>query len=637
MCGISGYIDFKNKLNENSLLNMVKSLKHRGPDDIGHDLTQLDFCTIGLAHARLSIIDLSPGGHQPMLFNHLKIVFNGEIYNFKEIRKDLEELGHCFKSSSDTEVILHAFQEWGKECVNRFIGMFAICIFDKIKNTVIFIRDRAGVKPLYYYWKEDLFLFASELKAFFTIPEFKKEIDTSSLLSYFEYGYVPSPYSIFKNCFKLQAGHWLEVDLGSKQLKEECYWDIEQFYIQPKYNGDYNEAKEDLKEILISAGNYRMVADVPVGVFLSGGYDSAGIAAMIQKGKSEKLRTYTIGFEEGNNEAPYAKLIAEYLGTNHTEYYCSEKESQDIISEMPYFYDEPFADSSAIPTTLVSRIAKKEVSVALSADGGDEIFCGYNVYHGLKTHLGTLSRIPNAFKSISAGIAKITGTLPVLNERQKSHFLAIGNSLNKDVWTESADLFRIIQGLPLIYNNNIIKENLKIHYNSYSQHNKKILSSIEHAMAKDFKMYLQDDILTKVDRATMSVSLEGREPLLDQRIIEFTAKLPLHFKYDGIKTKRIYKDIVHDFIPKSMLDRPKAGFSIPIFSWLRNDLSYLLEEYLNEKALAESGLLNVDFNKKQVELFKVQKLYYPVYVWRLLMFQMWYFYWMKDYRKAFNQ
>ena len=630
MCGISGFIDYTGMQSEASLLKMVKSLQHRGPDDTGHDLTHLDQCTIGLAHARLSIIDLSNAGHQPMLFEHLKIVFNGEIYNFQEIKTELESLGHHFNSSSDTEVILHAFRQWGKECVNRFIGMFASCLLDQKTNKVTFIRDRAGVKPLYYSWNEGLFLFASELKALYAIPAFKKEIDASSVLSFFEYGYVPAPFSIFKNCFKLRAGHWLEFDLNSRELEEGCYWDVEQFYTQPKFKGNYKEAKDELKEILVSAFNYRMVADVPVGVFLSGGYDSTGVTAMLQKDRTDKLKTFTIGFEEGNNEAPYAKEIAAYLGTNHTEYFCTTKEGQDIIPELPFFYDEPFADSSAIPTTLVSRIAKKDVTVALSADGGDEIFCGYKVYPGLKNHLGTLSKIPGAFKSMSGGIANMAGSLPLFNDRLRSHLLAIGNSLNKDVWSESADLFRIIQGLPLIYTNRILKQKANLHSTGYHQLNQKIQSAMEHAMAKDFRMYLQDDILTKVDRATMSVSLEGREPFLDQRIIEFAAKLPIAYKYDGIQSKRIYKDIVHDFVPKEMLDRPKAGFSLPIYSWLRNDLNYLMDEYLSEEALAQSGMLNVAFNKQQVDQFRSGKLYYSVYVWRLLMFQMWYFYWMKE-------
>lgn len=629
MCGISGFIDYNGKQSEASLLKMVKTLHHRGPDDTGHDFTYIEQCTIGLAHARLSIIDLSPAGHQPMLLEQLKIVFNGEIYNFQEVKVELENLGHYFNSSSDTEVILHAFQQWGKECVHRFIGMFAICLLDLKANKITFIRDRAGVKPLYYSWNDGLFLFASELKAFHVIPEFKRDIDASSLLSYFEYGYVPAPFSIFKNCFKLKAGHWLEFDLSTREFEEGCYWDVEKFYTQPKFKGNYKEAQDELKGILVSACNYRMVADVPVGVFLSGGYDSTGVTAILQKDRTEKLKTFTIGFEEGNNEAPYAKEIAEYLGTNHTEYLCTIKEGQDIISELPFFYDEPFADSSAIPTTLVSRIAKIDVTVALSADGGDEIFCGYNVYHGLKNHLGTLSKIPGAFKTISREIAKMTGSLPQLNDRLRSHLLAIGNSLNKEVWTESVDLFRIIQGLPLIYSNQISNENSKIHSNSYHVHNKKILSSLEHAMAKDFKMYLQDDILSKVDRATMSVSLEGREPLLDQRIIEFAAQLPIEFKYNGHQSKRIFKDIVHDYIPEEMLDRPKAGFSLPIYSWLRKDLSYLVDEYLSEAALAQSGMLNVAFNKQQVNQFRTGKIYFSVYIWRLLMFQMWFFYWLK--------
>jgi len=629
MCGIAGFIDFRKNLDESDLRGMVQTLHHRGPDDNGLEMISTPNVNLGFAHARLSIIDLTSGGSQPMSFGTLKIVFNGEIYNYEEIKEELVELGHQFLSSSDTEVILHAFAQWGVECIDKFIGMFAFVLYDEKSKEVHFVRDRAGVKPLYYYWNKDVLLFASELKALYTIPAFEKEIDSKSLLSYFDFGYVPAPYTIFKNCHKLQAGARMVLNLENKTQQHESYWTASSFYELPKLDLSYTEAKSELKELLISACKYRMVADVPVGVFLSGGYDSTAVTAILQKENPEPLKTFTIGFEEGNNEAPFAKDIANYLGTSHTEYICTTKEGQDIIPDLPYYYDEPFADSSAIPTTLVSKIAREQVTVALSADGGDEVFCGYNVYPGLQKNLKRMAKIPASLKSSAAVFAQLAAKLPMLDDKQRSHLLAVSSSVNADQWKESANLFQRIQSLPLIYKDKILDKKTLAHESGYHMRHPGIINHMEHAMALDYRMYLQDDILTKVDRASMSVSLEGREPLLDHRILEFAAQLPLEYKYDGIETKRILKDIVHDYIPKHMMDRPKAGFSLPIYRWLESDLSYLLDEYLNENALAESGLFDVNFNLNQVKMFKEGKLYFSVYIWRLLMFQLWYAKWMR--------
>lgn len=348
------FINFKTNSNIVVLDKMVSTLHHRGPDDRGGEVFNYNEAMIGLGHTRLSIMDLSPAGHQPMHFEHLSIVFNGEIYNFKEIKNELFTLGHQFKSESDTEVILHAFLEWGKTCVSKFNGMFVFVIFNKLSLEVTIIRDRAGVKPLFYYWKDGLFLFASELKAFHQHPRFEKKINENALHQYMDFGYVPTPYCIFENCGKLEPGHILTFSTSKKSFEITKYWDVNDFYRLPKLNISYNEAKEEVEKILLSAFEYRMVADVPVGVFLSGGYDSTAVAAMLQSSRSEKLRTFTIGFEEGNNESPFAKEIANFIGTDHNEFYCTTKEAQEIIPSLPFFYDEPFADSSAIPTILVS-------------------------------------------------------------------------------------------------------------------------------------------------------------------------------------------------------------------------------------------------------------------------------------------
>jgi len=350
---------------------MVQAMYHRGPDHQEVKVYPEHECMLG--HARLSIIDLSAAANQPLEYNQYAIVFNGEVYNFREIRQELVAKGHQFLLDSDTEVILHAFAEWGKDCVKRFIGMFAFAILDKEKNTLTLVRDRAGIKPLYYYEKDGTFMFGSELKVLYPYPKFKRIIRKDAVGMYFKYGYVPAPYSIFEDTWKLMPGYVLEYDIAKREKTITKYRDVMDYYKQPRLTVDYEEAKKELEQILLSAFNYRMVSDVPVGVFLSGGFDSALLTTLLQKDRTEKLKTFTIGFEDNNwNEAPAAKALANRLGTDHTEYLCTQEDCKEIVSELPFFYDEPFADNSAVPTILVSRLARKQVKVALSADGGDD-------------------------------------------------------------------------------------------------------------------------------------------------------------------------------------------------------------------------------------------------------------------------
>ena len=630
MCGIAGFIDFKKNTSEGIAKEMIACLNHRGPDDTDVYLTENSTSSIGLCHARLSIIDLSNGGHQPMHYKHYTIVYNGEIYNYQEIKIELELLGHTFNTVSDTEVILHAYEEWGENAVNKFIGMFAYFIYDSILNKVLITRDRAGVKPFYYYWNNDLFLFSSELKSFHKHPGFEKVINQEALLSYFNYGYIKTPQTIFNNTHKLSPGHHLKIDIGTKQMVKEPYWQVESFYEKEKLNMSYADAKEKLHDLLISAVNYRMVADVPVGVFLSGGYDSTVVTALLQSERSEKIKTFTIGFEEGNNEAPYAKEIAQHFGTDHTEYIFTAAEAKEIIPTLPLYYDEPFADSSAIPTILVSKQARKKVTVALSADGGDEVFAGYNRYPILGNYLKKINKIPSFLKpTLSAG-GVVAVNLLLKNKITAKHKLTGAlKSLNSDPLKESATLFSYMNSVPEEFLNNLFSKNFNSTYDLFEINSKKLSDPMEAALIIDYKNYLIDDILTKVDRATMSVSLEGREPLLDHRIIEFAAQLPFNFKWDGKTSKKLLKDIVHDYIPKEKMDRPKTGFSIPLYSYLRSDLSYLIDEYLSYDAVSQSGLFNADWVVKHVNLFRENKLHNKSIIWKLLMFQLWYFKWMK--------
>ena len=635
MCGIAGFIDFHKKSTKSNIQSMIEPLHHRGPDGEGTSLLKCKNATIGFGHKRLSIIDLSQTGKQPMAFNHLHITYNGEIYNYQEIKNELLELGHHFNGESDTEMILHAYKEWGIKAVERFIGMFAIALFDEKKQEVVFIRDRAGVKPLFYYQKNDLILFSSELKSFHEHPEFEKKLDLNAVAAYMQYGNVPTPHCIFKNCGKIKPGHYLKINLENKSQQEIQYWNVYDFYNQPKLNLSFPEAKIQTKELLKSAFNYRMVADVPVGVFLSGGYDSTTVSSLIQAESTARLKTFTIGVPDiGLNEAPYARDIAKHLGTDHTEINCTEQEAIEMIKDLPFFYDEPFADSSAIPTTLVSKAARKDVTVALSADGGDEIFGGYNRYDFMHRYGKTLNSIPKAVRKILVGaMGNISSEkIPVLKDKYNFHnrYEKLKTVLNDPSEKE------IMLSLSQQFNDEQMKSVMKSEFTSLPTmfQSKEMLedfkSPLSYMMAIDFQTYMLDDILQKVDRATMTNSLEGREPMLDHRILEFAAQLPDEYKYqNGIK-KRILREITHDYIPKELLDRPKMGFAIPIAKWLKNELRDHVEEYLNEDRIEKQGIFNWEFiTKLKMDFYKGRK-EYDSKLWYFLMFQMWYERWMEN-------
>lgn len=630
MCGICGYFTPKHT-SENTISLMNQAMSHRGPDDTGEYYSYYSNYQVAFGQARLSIIDLSEGGHQPMFYKDLAIVFNGEIYNYKVIKSELLNLGHSFKSGSDTEVILHAFDEWGKDSVNKLIGMFAFVIFNSKTGIINAFRDRSGSKPFYYYFHEGTFIFGSELKIFHQHPAFKKEINKSAIELYFKHVYIPAPHTIFKNTYKLESGSWLQFDLNKNKLELGKYWSITEVYSKPILDISYDEAKAELKKILISACNYRMLADVPVGIFLSGGFDSNLVASIVQDSSDVPLNSFTIGFEEGNNEAPYAKETASYLGMNHTEYYCTQKETIDIINELPYIFDEPFADSSAIPTILVSRLASKQVKVALSSDAGDEVFVGYNRYVSLAQHLNTVDKVPIPFRKIAAaGIDGIRALIPE-NKMFVRHKMGVfSNTLTRNYKEDAINLIDgIVSSPPSILDKLLLNTNNTYDTISSSLDFATIPDRYNAALAYDYFFYLQNDILTKVDKAAMSTSLEGREPLLDHRIVEFAAQLPLSYKFDGTTTKKILKDIVYDYLPKEMMQRPKAGFSIPVNKWLKNELTGLIDEELRYDEMRKQGIFNVDFVEKIITDFRNNKFFYELLIWKIVQFQMWYKRWMK--------
>lgn len=634
MCGIAGFIDFQKKSSVDILKTMTDTLHHRGPDGAGYELFENHHAQIGFGHRRLAIIDLTEHGKQPMQFHHLWITFNGEIYNFNEIKQNLSALGHSFQSESDTEVILHAYQQWGGNCLHRFIGMFAFVIYDEQKKEVFIARDRTGIKPLHYYFNDGLLLFASELKAFHEHPNFKKEINPSVVGTFMQYGNVPGSESIFRHCAKLLPGHYAVLSLPNCTIEISRYWNVYDAYNRPKLTISFDEARAETEKLIQSACNYRMIADVPIGIFLSGGYDSTTTTALLQKERTQKLKTYTIGVPDiGLNEAPYAEDIARHLGTDHTTYTCTEREALDVITQLPFFYDEPFADSSAIPTHLVSKIAKKDVTVALSADGGDEVFAGYNRYDYLMRYGEKINSIPSFARKTMVGMMNILPSeyIPFLKNKYNFHNRyeklkgILKNPSSEQIMLSLSQQFTDKQLQQLMIQKPIL---------SPSAYSSKELQAafyypLSYMMAIDYQTYLPDDILQKVDRATMSVSLEGREPLLDHRIIEWAAQLPDDFKYHhGIK-KYILREITHQYIPKELLNRPKMGFAIPIAKWLTNELRPFLETYINEERIKKQELFNWKFVSKLKSDFLNGKKEFDVKIWYLLMFQMWYEKWME--------
>jgi asparagine synthase (glutamine-hydrolysing) len=632
MCGIAGFADFSKKSTEEILAQMSSILSHRGPDGQGAYFAETKEVQLGLGHRRLSIIDLSTSANQPMHYEGLHVIFNGEIYNYNEIRDDLISKGHQFSTHGDTEVILHSWKEWGENAIKKWTGMFAIALYDEAKQELICIRDRAGVKPFYYYQKEDLFLFGSELKALTAHPHFEKKINREAVASFLQYGYVSYPHCIYQHTAKIPPGHLLRLSLETKKINLTQYWNVYDAYNQPKLTITFEDALEETEKILQKAFNYRMVADVAVGVFLSGGFDSTCVTALLQKDSKEKIKTFTIGATDKTlDEAPFAKEIAQRLGTEHTEYYCTPKEALDIIPDLPHYYDEPFADSSAIPTILVSQLARKKVTVALSADAGDEIFAGYNRYDYLLKYGKRLQSMSKVLRKAMAGaMANVSSEkIPYFNKQNNFHsrYQKIRNLLHDPSPAE------MLKNLSQVFTTKDINELFSEPVNEFvtahvsNELKPEFYDPLSYMMAVDYQTYMVDDILQKVDRATMSVSLEGREPFLDQSIIEWAAKLPNDYKYHDGEKKYIIKQIVYKYIPKQLMDRKKMGFAIPVENWLSAELKDLVMEYLSQKKLEEHKLFNIKYITRLLQSFFSGRRDFYLKIWYLLMFQMWYERW----------
>jgi asparagine synthase (glutamine-hydrolysing) len=619
MCGIVGFIDFNKKSDYDILKNMTDILYHRGPDDSGYSFYRLEKSNIGLGHRRLSILDLSVQGHQPMKFDNLEIVYNGEVYNFKEIRVELEKYGYSFKSNSDTEVIIKAYHKWGIEAVHKFNGMFAFAIFDKREEKLILIRDRAGVKPLYWYFNDNLFLFGSELKAFYQHPLFQKEVLNSSVALYLQYGYIPQPYTIFKNTYKLENGSFLIFALKNKRIKKEKYWDIYQVYDKPKLQLHENEALNELDKIINQSIKYRMISDVPFGSFLSGGYDSSLVTSIMQKNSISKIKTFTIGFDSKKyDESAYAKKVADYLGTEHTTYIATAKDALEIFPKLPYIYDEPIADDSVIPTLIVSKITRQSVIVSLSADGGDELFGGYSGY------IKSLN-VYNVFKKLP--FKQQVGCL-----LQFSRYFSKNDKINRRLsrilsLLKGQTVLDIYKTFSNIFLENDVKRLLK-NTSDLSISNLKLLDdNIDLLLANDFQTSQLDKLLVKVDRATMYYSLEGREPLLDYNLIEFVAKLPSEYKIKNNQGKYLLKKLTHKYIPKEIMQRPKMGFSIPIKEWLQSSFDEYVKYYFDESKIIKQDIFNLEEINKIKNNYLQNKDINMRQLWSLLIFQVWWEKW----------
>lgn len=632
MCGIIGFVDFSKRTGEAILRRMTDTLSHRGPDQSGYSFYKTDQANIGLGHRRLSILDLSPLARQPMAFEDLEIVYNGEVYNFREIKKDLEKEGYKFTSNSDTEVVLKAFHRWEISAVHKFRGMFAFAIYDKKDQKLILCRDRLGVKPLYWYYKDGLFMFASELKAFHQHPGFEKKLNIQALSLYLQYGYITSPHSIFENTYKLKPGHFLIIDRKGN-IEEIAYWKVEDYFSEKIQKINEEELAQELEERLKDSFKLRLVSDVPVGVFLSGGVDSSTVTALLQREISKPLKTFTIGFyEKDYNEANYAKEIAKYLGTEHMELYCTPKEAFEIIPKLPEIYDEPFGDSSAIPTYLVSKFARSHVKVALSADGGDEQFCGYTRYWTVKKLTSLTSNFPrkalyHMLSRISPDKATQVYNLlkPLLpkwtNFRDK--YIKLLNVLKAHDVSDLYDLsnkYFLPQELKEIGLSTIIEKQLSISNNNQSP--------LDYMMLYDLKTYLTDDILVKVDRASMSVSLEAREPFLDHKIVEFTSRLPVDVKYNNGVSKYLLRKVLYKYVPRDLIDRPKMGFGVPIYEWFKNDLKELYCEYLKEERIKKAGIFNHQYVKTLLDGYFNNKGVNHNKLWLLFVFELWREKWM---------
>jgi asparagine synthase (glutamine-hydrolysing) len=653
MCGIAGLWDIRSQVDVQeraaAIRHMARTLTHRGPDDEGY--FQDESAGLALGHRRLSILDLSPLGRQPMVSasGRYVIAFNGEVYNFTALGRELELDGTAFRGRSDTEVMLAAIDEWGlMPAVTRFIGMFCFALWDRQNRTLFLVRDRLGIKPLYYGWAGGTFTFGSELKALRACPGFDNPVNRDALTLLLRHNYIPAPYSIHDNIHKLMPGTILAVtsrlaaapqNLQTIAAHEDTYWsarEVTECGVAERFGGSREEAAQQLDRLLREAVGQRMVADVPLGAFLSGGIDSSTVVALMQTQSERRVKTFSIGFHEGGyNEAQHAKAVARHLGTDHTELYVTPEEAMAVIPNLPALYDEPFSDSSQIPTYLVSKLAREHVTVSLSGDGGDELFGGYNRYFWGRRLWAMLSRIPRPLRAVTGhalGAVRpaLWGRVGALTAPLLPRHLRV---------SQSADKARLLAEILAVPSADALYRRLVSHWKypevlvSNTREPPTALTDpvrcayladyTERMMFADMVSYLPDDILAKVDRASMGVGLEARVPLLDHRVVEFAWRLPLDLKIREGQGKWLLRQVLYRYVPKELIERPKMGFGVPIEHWLRGPLRDWAEELLDERRLKQEGFFDpTPIRQKWAEHLSGQRAGHYC-LWDVLMFQAW--------------
>lgn len=648
MCGIAGQFVFHSGRNgldiAASTTTMVNRLSHRGPDDVG--VWQDEVNGVCLAHRRLSILDLSPEGHQPMVSADGRYVmaFNGEVYNHVELRKEIEggvasehiQIKPNWRGHSDTEVMLAAISLWGVlEASKRFVGMFAFALWDRAERQLYLVRDRLGEKPLYYGWVGGTLLFGSELKALRAHPAWQGTLDRNALALYLQFNYIPAPLSIYEGVRKLEPGCIAKLGPATDQVEIQHFWSLRESIAAPRFTGTVEAAIEQTEQLLSQSVRQQMIADVPLGAFLSGGIDSSLIVALMQKQSAQPVRTFTIGFHETSyNEADHAAAVARHLGTAHTEFYVTPQDALDVIPLLPTLYDEPFADSSQIPTFLVAKLTKQHVTVSLSGDGGDEFFGGYNRYFWGQNIWNRIKILPLGARRMAA--KTLCALPPQAWDRlfvvagfalpKRLRYLAPGDKVHKLaalLGAKSAnevflDLISLWKGEDMV-----LQSKPQLTTATDPSQWPDALNFTEFMMYLDARSYLPDDILVKVDRATMGVSLESRAPFLDHRVVDFAWSLPLDFKIHHGQGKWLLRQILYQHVPRELIDRPKMGFGIPIDRWLRGPLRDWAEALLDESRLRKDGYLNAGpIRQKWAEHLSGRR-NWQYHLWGVLMFQAW--------------
>ena len=629
MCGIAGFVGGRRSHDDKELLlqRMGAALGRRGPDGEGRWID--DRHDIAFVHRRLAIVDLSPTGFQPMESpsGRYFITFNGEIYNYRDLRQSLDVR---WRGSSDTEVLLAAIDKWGiVEALRRIVGMFAFAIWDRNTAKLTLARDRLGEKPLYFGWigasGDRCFAFASELQALRTLPGFSGDIDRTALCSLIRQGNVGGRASIYADVAKLAPGTILELDSATGEVRERCYWSLDDNRL-PRFGGSFDQATDQLESLLADAVKRQMVADVPIGAFLSGGVDSSTIAALMQSQASGPVHTFSIGFEEAQyNEAEHARAVATHLGTDHTELFVTADDALALIPQLPEIYSEPFADSSQIPTYLLSKLTRRHVTVALSGDGGDELFAGYNRHRLTASTWPKLRHIPWPIRRLAAqalvatpsgisdAVARAGGMVQGRDKFQKAA-LALNSK-------DEADLYHHLTSQWVRPGEIVIGGCLQARPLATSGHDGG--NAVETMMVRDVLGYLPDDILTKVDRAAMANSLETRVPMLDHNIVEFAFTLPLEYKLQGSTTKRILREVLYRHVPRTLIERPKSGFAVPIDMWLRGPLRDWASDLLSPQSLRDEGFLNPEPVQRKWKEHLSGRHNWQHALWNVLMFQSW--------------